>query len=60
MNRVRAALPHHPAMTSSAPDVGLVVVRGASVRVVGYGVGLALTAIGYLWSRRLYERIPTH
>ena len=30
----------------TAPDVGLVVVRGASVRVVGYGVGLALTAIG--------------
>jgi O-antigen/teichoic acid export membrane protein len=30
----------------TAPDVGLVVVRGASVRALGYGGGLALSALG--------------
>ena len=30
----------------TAPDVGLVVVRGASIRALGYGAGLALSALG--------------
>jgi O-antigen/teichoic acid export membrane protein len=30
----------------TAPDVGLVVVRGASIRALGYGGGLALSALG--------------
>jgi O-antigen/teichoic acid export membrane protein len=36
----------HSVSRLTAVDVGLVVVRGASVRVVGYGVGLGLTAVG--------------
>lgn len=39
----------------TAPDVGLVVVRGASIRALGYGIGLALSALGSVFMLRYFS-----